>query len=108
MTSRSLDAQNSWSSDFQLCCFVVLSLYSCVVVLFWCFVIVLLCCFISGHASLICCVVLLFCCFVDVGMDGPMEIPMTGGRSEVLRDPASQDERKSEEHTLPRSVELVG
>ena len=108
MTSRSLDAQNSWSSDFQLCCFVVLSLYSCVVVLFWCFVIVLLCCFISGHASLICCVVLLFCCFVDVGMDGPMEIPMPGGRSEVFRDRGSEAERQTEEHTLPRSVELVG
>ena len=84
----------------QLYCFVVLQS--------GCFVIVLLCCFISGHAPLICCVVLLFCCFVDVGMDGPMEIPMPGGRSEVFRDRGSEAERQSEEHTLPRSVELVG
>ncbi len=41
-------------------------------------------------------------------MDGPMEIPMPGGRSEVFRDRGSEAERQSEEHTLPRSVELVG
>jgi len=41
-------------------------------------------------------------------MDGPMEIPMPGGRSEVFRARGCEAERLPEEHTLPRWVVLIG
>ena len=41
-------------------------------------------------------------------MDGPMEIPMPGGRSEVFRARGGEAERQSEEHTLPRWEVLIG
>ena len=50
----------------------------------------------------------MFCCFVDVSMDGPMEIPMPGGRSEVFRVRGCEAERLPEEHTPPRWVVPIG